>query len=94
MTRSMWGPCSFLGSRCPWAIGTLRQDMSQDVTAMAEVVKYLQSRGLVVGDNLSLIIENWDVQSLCFVNLVVVYFLNDVYMILLNTSQFNIITGQ
>lgn len=68
--------------------------MSQDVTAMAEVVKYLQSRGLVVGDNLSLIIENWDVQSLCFVNLVVVYFLNDVYMILLNTSEFNIITGQ
>lgn len=62
---------------------------------MAEVVKYLQSRGLVVGDNLSLITEKWDdVQSLCFVNLVVVYFLNDVYMILLNTSQFNIITGQ
>lgn len=63
MTRSMRGPCH-------WAIGTLRQDMSQDVTAMAEVVKYLQSRGLVVGDNLSLITEHWDVQSLCFANLV------------------------
>ena len=67
MTRSMCGPCSFFGSRCHWAIGTLRQDiichkiLSQDVTAVAEVVKYLQSRGLVGGDNLSLIAENWDV---------------------------------
>ena len=38
-----------------------RFNMSQDVTAMAEVVKYLQSRGLLGGDNLSLIAENWDV---------------------------------